>query len=159
MSAGAGPLRVLVVDDEPAIRRFLRAGLSSQGYVITELETGLPAVDMVRRKATDLVVLDLGLPDIDGTEVIGRIRATGSGVPIIVLSSRNDEAAKVDALDLGADDYVTKPFGIDELLARIRAAQRHRLQREGEAPVFRGGDQTVDLVRRILTVSGVEVKF
>ncbi len=159
MSAGAGPLRVLVVDDEPAIRRFLRAGLSSQGYVVSELEEGLPAVDVARRKGADLIVLDLGLPDIDGIEVIGRIRAAGSAVPIIVLSSRNDEAAKVDALDLGADDYVTKPFGIDELLARIRAAQRHRLQREGETPVFRSGDLTVDLVRRIVTVRGEEVKF
>lgn len=156
---GSGPARILVVDDEPAIRRFLRAGVSSQGYVVTELETGLPAVDVVRRGGTDLVVLDLGLPDIDGTDVIARIRASGSPVPIIVLSSRNDEAAKVEALDLGADDYVTKPFGIDELLARIRAALRHRLQREGEAPVFRSGDLTVDLVRRIVTVRGEEVKF
>ena len=80
-------------------------------------------------------------------------------MPIIVLSSRNDEAAKVDALDLGADDFVTKPFGIDELLARIRAAQRHRLQQEGETPIFRSGDLTVDLVRRIVTVRGEEVKF
>ncbi len=116
-------------------------------------------VDVARRKGTDLIVLDLGLPDIDGLEVIGRIRAAGSTIPIIVLSSRNDEAAKVDALDLGADDYVTKPFGIDELLARIRAAQRHRLQREGEAPVFHSGDLMVDLVRRIVTVRGKEVKF
>jgi two-component system KDP operon response regulator KdpE len=99
------------------------------------------------------------LPDVDGTEVIARIRAAGSSVPIIVLSSRNDEAAKVGALDLGADDYVTKPFGIDELLARIRAAQRHRLQQVGETPVFRSGDLTVDLVRRIVTVRGEEVKF
>jgi two-component system KDP operon response regulator KdpE len=159
MTTGAGPLRVLVVDDEPAIRRFLRAGLASQGYVVSELEEGLPAVDIARRKGTDLIVLDLGLPDIDGTEVIGRIRAAGSAVPIIVLSSRSDEAAKVDALDLGADDFVTKPFGIDELLARIRAAQRHRLQREGETPIFRSGDLTVDLVRRIVTVRGEEVKF
>jgi two-component system KDP operon response regulator KdpE len=159
MTTGAGPLRVLVVDDEPAIRRFLRAGLSSQGYVVTELEDGLHAVDIARRKATDLIVLDLGLPDIDGTEVITRIRADGSAVPIIVLSSRDDEAAKVEALDLGADDYVTKPFGIDELLARIRAAQRHRLQREGEAPVFQSGDLSVDLVRRVVTVRGQEVKF
>ncbi len=136
MTTGTGPLRVLVVDDEPAIRRFLRAGLSSQGYVVTEVEEGLQAVDVARRKGTDLIVLDLGLPDIDGIEVIGRIRGAGSSIPIIVLSSRNDEAAKVDALDLGADDYVTKPFGIDELLARIRAAQRHRLQREGESAVF-----------------------
>jgi two-component system, OmpR family, KDP operon response regulator KdpE len=159
MSAGAGPLRVLVVDDEPAIRRFLRAGLSNQGYVITELEAGLPALDVVRRQGTDLMVLDLGLPDIDGIEVIGRIRAAGSSVPIIVLSSRNDEAAKVDALDLGADDYVTKPFGIEELLARIRTAQRHRLQREGEAAIFRSGDLTIDLVRRIVTARGIEVRF
>ena len=159
MSTGTGPLRVLVVDDEPAIRRFLRAGLSSQGYVVSEFETGLPVVDIARRKGTDLIVLDLGLPDVDGIEVISRIRAAGSAVPIIVLSSRNDEAAKVDALDLGADDYITKPFGIDELLARIRAAQRHRLQREGETPVFRSGDMTVDLVRRIVTIRGEEVKF
>ena len=159
MSAGAGPLRVLVVDDEPAIRRFLRAGLTSQGYVVSELECGLPAVDIARRQGTDMIVLDLGLPDIDGTEVIGRIRAAGSAVPIIVLSSRSDEAAKVDALDLGADDYVTKPFGIDELLARIRTAQRHRLQQTGEPPIFRSGDLSVDLVRRIVVVRGEEVKF
>lgn len=159
MTTGTGPMRVLVVDDEPAIRRFLRAALSSQGYVVSELETGLPAVDVARRNGADLIVLDLGLPDIDGTEVIGRIRAAGSNVPIIVLSSRNDESTKVDALDLGADDYVTKPFGVDELLARVRAAQRHRLQNEGETPIFRGGDLTVDLVRRVVTVRGEEVKF
>src|ERR1700761_2396561 len=104
MTQGSGPLRFLVVDDEPAIRRFLRAGLSSQGYVISELDVGLPAVDVARRHGTDLIVLDLGLPDIDGTEVIARIRDSGSAVPIIVLSSRSDEAAKVDALDRGADD-------------------------------------------------------
>jgi two-component system KDP operon response regulator KdpE len=159
MTTGAGPLRVLVVDDEPAIRRFLRAGLASQGYVVTELETGGPAIDVVRRKGTDLLVLDLGLPDIDGIDVIRRIRAAGSAVPIIVLSSRNDEAAKVESLDCGADDYVTKPFGIDELLARIRAAQRHKLQEQGEQPVFHSGDLTMDLVRRIVTVRGDEVKF
>ena len=159
MTSGTVALRVLVVDDEPAIRRFLRAGLSSQGHVVSETDQGLPAVDIARRKATDLIVLDLGLPDIDGIEVINRIRGSGSAVPIIVLSSRGDEAAKVDALDLGADDFVTKPFGIDELLARIRAAQRHRLQQEGEAPIFRAGDPTVDLVRRIVTVRDTEVKF
>ncbi|WP_428485479.1 response regulator [Rhodopila sp.] len=159
MTTGTGPLRVLVVDDEPAIRRFLRAGLSSQGYIVSELENGLPAVDVARRKGTDLIVLDLGLPDIDGIEVIRQVRGAASAIPIIVLSSRDDEAAKVDALDLGADDYVTKPFGIDELLARMRAAQRHRLQREGEAPIFHSGDVAVDLVRRIVTVRGNEVKF
>ncbi len=159
MSAGAGPLRVLVVDDEPAIRRFLRAGLGSQGYVVTELESGQPAIDAARRGAADLIVLDLGLPDIDGMDVIARIRGAGAAVPIIVLSSRDNEAAKVAALDLGADAYVTKPFGIDELLARIRAAQRHRLQQAGEAAVFHSGDLTVDLVRRIVTVRGQVVKF
>ena len=160
MTEGAGPARVLVVDDEPAILRFLRAGLGSQGYVVIEAD------DRARRRWTrcgseraDLVVLDLGLPDIDGLEVIRRIREAGAMLPIIVLSSREDEAAKVQALDLGADDYVTKPFGIDELLARIRAAQRHRLQQQGERPVFRTGDLTVDLVRRIVTVRGQEVKF
>jgi two-component system KDP operon response regulator KdpE len=159
MTVGSVPLRILVVDDEPAIRRFLRAGLGAQGYLVTELETGLPAIEVARRKGTDLIVLDLGLPDIDGLEVIRRIRDAGSAVPIVVLSSRDNEAGKVEALDLGADDYVTKPFGIDELLARIRAGLRHMLQQQGEHPVFRGGDLTVDLVRRIVTVRGQEVKF
>lgn len=159
MNALSGPLRVLVIDDEPAIRRFLRAGLTSQGYVVTELDTGLPALDVVRRRGTDLIVLDLGLPDIDGNDIIQRIRESGSQVPIVVLSSRGDEGAKVHALDLGADDYVTKPFGIDELLARIRAAMRHQLQQAGETPVFRSGDLSVDLVRRIVTVRGAEVKL
>jgi two-component system KDP operon response regulator KdpE len=159
MTVGAGPIRILVVDDEPAIRRFLRAGLGAQGYVITELATGLPAIDVARRKGTDLIMLDLGLPDIDGLEVIRRIRGGRLAVPIVVLSSRDDEAAKVAALDLGADDYVTKPFGIDELLARVRAALRHMLQQQGEQPVFHSGDLTVDLVRRLVTVRGQEVKF
>jgi two-component system KDP operon response regulator KdpE len=159
MNARTGPIRVLVVDDEPAILRFLRAGLSSQGYVVSELDTGLPAIDHVRRNAADVVVLDLGLPDIDGNDVIRKIRETGSQIPIIVLSSRGDEGAKVHALDLGADDYVTKPFGIDELLARIRAALRHQLKQAGEAPIFRSGDLSVDLVRRIVTVRGQEVKL
>ena len=159
MTTGAGKLRILVVDDEPAIRRFLRAGLSAQGYLVAEVEEGALAVEAARRKGADLIVLDLGLPDIDGIEVIRRIRDGGSAIPIIVLSSRNDEAAKLEALDLGADDFVTKPFGIDELLARIRAAQRHVLQQQGEHPIFRSGDLTVDLVRRIVTVRGEEVKF
>ena len=159
MTIGAGPIRILVVDDEPAIRRFLRAGLGAQGYAITELATGLPAIDVVHRNGTDLIMLDLGLPDVDGLEVIRRIRGGGSAIPIVVLSSRDDEAAKVAALDLGADDYVTKPFGIDELLARVRAALRHMLQQQGEHAVFHSGDLTVDLVRRVVTVRGQEVKF
>lgn len=156
---GGAPFRVLVVDDEPAILRFLGVGLTNQGYLVSEAMVGQAALDAVRQRAVELIVLDLGLPDIDGLEVIQRIRASGSLLPVIVLSSRNDEAAKVKALDLGADDYVTKPFGIDELLARIRAAQRHQLQQQGEKPVFRSGDLTVDLVRRIVTVRGEEVKF
>ena len=153
------PLRVLIVDDEPAILRFLRTGLAAQGFVVSEAETGRTALDNVGRAGTDLVVLDLGLPDMDGLDVIRKIRSSGSAVPIIVLSSRDDEASKVAALDLGADDFVTKPFGIDELFARIRAAQRHRLQQEGEKPVFRSGDLLVDLVRRVVTVRGADVKF
>jgi two-component system KDP operon response regulator KdpE len=159
VTEGAGPVKILIVDDEPAILRFLRVGLGNQGYMVLEAGNGQKALDAARSKQADIVVLDLGLPDIDGLEVIKRIRDAGFVVPIIVLSSRNDEAAKVQALDAGADDYVTKPFGIEELLARIRAAQRHRLQQQGEKPIFRTGDLTVDLVRRIVTVRSKEVKF
>jgi two-component system KDP operon response regulator KdpE len=159
MTTGANPLRVLVVDDEPAILRFLRTGLAAQGFIVSEAMAGGPALDVIRRGGTDLVVLDLGLPDMDGLDVIRATRDAGLTVPIIVLSARDDEGSKVIALDLGADDFVTKPFGIDELFARIRAAQRHRLQQQGERPLFRGGDLVVDLVRRIVTVRGVEVKF
>ncbi|MBK4721380.1 response regulator transcription factor [Azospirillum sp. YIM DDC1] len=159
MRSDSLPLRVLVVDDEPPIRRFLRTTLTAQGYDIAEAEDGAGALEAVRRRPPDLLVLDLGLPGIDGLEVIRRLRADGVAAPIIVLSSRADEAGKVEALDLGADDYVTKPFGMDELLARIRAALRHRLQRQGERPLFRSGDLAVDLVRRIVTVRGAEVKL
>ncbi len=159
MSALSGQLRVLVVDDEPAILRFLRPSLATQGYIVSEASDGKSALEAVRRKAADVVVLDLGLPDMDGLEVIRRLRDAGETLPIIILSSREAEDAKVKALDLGADDYVTKPFGIDELLARVRAAQRHRLQQQGEKAIFRSGDLTVDLVRRIVTVRGQEIKF
>jgi two-component system, OmpR family, KDP operon response regulator KdpE len=152
-------LRILVVDDEPAILRFLRASLESQGYIVTTAANARTALDMVKRHTADLVVLDLGLPDVDGLDVVSQIRNGGETLPIIILSSRENESAKVKALDLGADDYVTKPFGIDELLARIRAAQRHRLQQEGEKPVFHAGDLCVDLVRRVVTVRNEEVKL
>jgi two-component system KDP operon response regulator KdpE len=158
MSAPSG-LTILVVDDEPAIRRFLRTSLDLQGFRVIESADGEDTLDQLRRNAIDVLVLDLGLPGMDGFEVIRRLRAQGSSLPIIVLSSRTDERGKVEALDLGADDYVTKPFGIDELLARIRAAVRHRLQQEGERPLFKSGDLTVDLVRRIVTVRGEEVKL
>jgi two-component system KDP operon response regulator KdpE len=159
MKSDSIPLRVLVVDDEPPIRRFLRTSLAAQGYDIIEAEDGTKALEEVRRRSPDLLVLDLGLPVIDGLEVIRRLRGSGVTLPIIVLSSRVDEAGKVEALDLGADDYVTKPFGVEELLARIRTAMRHKLQQQGERPLFRSGDLTVDLVRRIVTVRGEEVKL
>ncbi|MGE3935691.1 MAG: response regulator [Rhodospirillaceae bacterium] len=153
------PLRILVVDDEPAIRRLLHTTLVAQGYQTFEAADGRAALEAVGRHPVDLMILDLGLPDVDGTDIIAQLRGAGSALPIVVLSSRTDEAGKVRALDLGADDYVTKPFGIDELLARVRAALRHRLQQQGEKPVFRAGDLAVDLVRRIVTVRGEEVKL
>jgi two-component system KDP operon response regulator KdpE len=155
----SNPLRVLVIDDEPAIRRFLRTSLGAQGYSMLESENGETGLAMLQRNAIDVLVLDLGLPGIGGLEVLRRLRASGSSVPVIVLSSRTDETGKVAALDMGADDYVTKPFGMDELLARLRAAVRHRLQQEGEKPLFRSGDLSVDLVRRVVTVCGQDVKL
>jgi two-component system KDP operon response regulator KdpE len=152
------PIRILVVDDEPPIRRFLRTSLSAHRYEVLEAEDGQAALTAFRRNAVDLIVLDLGLPGKDGFEVIQQLREQGSTVPIVILSARSDEAGKVAALDMGADDFVTKPFGMDELVARIRAALRHRLQQEGERPVFRVGDLSVDLVRRLVTLKGQEVK-
>jgi two-component system KDP operon response regulator KdpE len=153
------PLSILAVDDEPAIRRFLRTGLSAQGYQVLEAEDGAAALALLRRNLVDVLVLDLGLPGMDGFEVIKQLRGQGSVLPIVVLSSRADEAGKVTALDMGADDYVTKPFGMDELLARIRTAVRHRLQQEGERPLFKSGDLAVDLVRRIVSVGEHEIKL
>ena len=150
--------RILLVDDEVSIRRAVAPLLRARGFDVEVVASGTEAVRIVATRPPDLIVLDLGLPDLDGTEVCRHVRAH-SALPIIVLSARGAESDKVDALELGADDYVTKPFGIDELLARVRAAQRHRLQQQGERPVFRAGDLTVDLVRRIVTVRGQEVKF
>jgi two-component system KDP operon response regulator KdpE len=154
-----GPQRILVVDDEPPIRRFLRTSLSSQGYQVIEAEDGPSAREILRQNTADVLVLDLGLPGLDGFEIIKQLRDSGSTLPIIVLSSRTDEAGKVRALDLGADDYVAKPFGMDELLARLRAALRHRLQQQGERPIFRVDHLAVDLVRRVVTVQEREVKL
>jgi two-component system KDP operon response regulator KdpE len=154
----APALRVLVIDDEPPIRKLLRMGLSTQGYETLDAPSGKAALDLLGQKP-DLVILDLGLPDIQGLELLRMIRTGNDTVPIVVLSSRGDEAAKVQALDLGADDYVTKPFGMDELLARIRAALRHQLQIQGERPIFKVGDLTVDLVRRIVKLRDTEVKL
>jgi two-component system KDP operon response regulator KdpE len=154
----AAPLRVLVVDDEPPIRKLLRLGLSAHGYQILEAPNGKTALELLGQ-APDLVILDLGLPDIQGHELLRTIRARNESVPIVVLSSRGDEAGKVQALDGGADDYVTKPFGMDELLARMRAALRHQLATQGERPIFRTGELSVDLVRRIVKVGDREVKL
>jgi two-component system, OmpR family, KDP operon response regulator KdpE len=154
----ATALRVLVVDDEPPIRKLLRMGLSTQGYEVLEASNGKASLQLLAREP-DLIILDLGLPDIQGHEVLRMIRARNERVPIVVLSSRGDEVAKVRALDFGADDYVTKPFGMDELLARIRAALRHQLQVRGERPIFRVGGLSVDLVRRIVKVEDKEAKL
>ena len=154
----AAPLKVLVVDDEPPIRKLLRMGLSTQGYEILEAPNGKASLDLLSQNP-DLVILDLGLPDMQGLELLRMMRARNEAVPIVVLSSRGDEVGKVQALDLGADDYITKPFGTDELLARMRAALRHQLQVHGERPIFRTGDLSVDLVRRIVKVADREVKL
>ena len=157
MSAAA-PIKVLVVDDEPPIRKLLRMGLGTQGYETIEAPTGKTALERMAQNP-DIIILDLGLPDIQGHDLLRMMRARNEKVPIVVLSSRGDEAGKVEALDLGADDYVTKPFGMDELLARMRAALRHQLQVHGERPVFKTGDLSVDLVRRIVKVRDQEVKL
>jgi two-component system KDP operon response regulator KdpE len=154
----AARLKILVIDDEPPIRKLLRMGLNAQGYEVLEGSNGKTGLELLSQNP-DLIILDLGLPDIQGLELLRTIRGRNEGMPIVVLSSRGDEAGKVQALDLGADDYVTKPFGMDELLARMRAALRHQLQVHGERPIFRVGDLSVDLVRRIVKVREQEVKL
>ena len=154
----AEPLKILVIDDEPPIRKLLSMGLTAHGYRVIEAPSGKIALGLMDQKP-DLVILDLGLPDIAGHDLLKLIRAHNESVPVVVLSSRGDELGKVQALDLGADDYVTKPFGMDELLARLRAALRHQLQTQGERPVFKLGDLSVDLVRRIVKVGDREVKL
>jgi two-component system KDP operon response regulator KdpE len=154
----ASAIKVLVIDDEPPIRKLLRMGLSTQGYDIIEASNGKLALEKLAEEPA-LIILDLGLPDIQGHDLLQMIRARNDSVPIVVLSSRGDEAGKVQALDLGADDYLTKPFGMDELLARMRAALRHQLQVHGERPLFKTGELVVDLVRRIVKVGEREVKL
>jgi two-component system KDP operon response regulator KdpE len=154
----APSLRVLVIDDEPPIRKLLRMGLGTQGYETLEAPNGKAGLELLVENP-DLIILDLGLPDIEGLELLRMIRGRNERVPIVVLSSRGDEAGKVQALDFGADDYVTKPFGMGELLARMRAAVRHQLQVQGERPIFHVGDLSVDLVRRIVKVGERDVKL
>ena len=151
--------RVLVVDDEPAILRAIAANLRRHGMDVEDAPTGEDALERYERVRPDLVVLDLGLPGIDGLEVIRRIRERAP-TPIIVLSARDAERQKISALDLGADDYVTKPFGADELLARIRVALRHLARpARGAEPLFEAGDLRVDLERREVTVKGEAVRL
>jgi two-component system KDP operon response regulator KdpE len=148
--------RVLIVDDEPQIRRFLRVSLPPHGYECVEAEDAASALSAYAKERPDVIVLDLGLPGRDGFDVIQDIRKQAL-TPIVVLSARDDVEGKVKALELGADDYVTKPFDMIELLARLRAALRHGLQAVGEVPVFRSGPLTVDLVTRRVLRHGTEV--
>jgi len=152
------PVRVLVVDDEPAIHRFMGPALSANGYESLRADTGAAALALAASCQPDIVVLDLGLPDMDGKEVIRRLRAW-SDVPVVVLSARDRETEKIEALDLGADDFVNKPFGMGELMARLRAALRHRMQAKGETPVLRLGEVEIDIPRHRVLRSGLEVKL
>ena len=150
---------ILIVDDEAPIRRLLRTGLTTQGFLVFEAATAAEGEAILARERPDVLLLDLGLPDKDGLDVIRDLRARRDATPIIVLSARGDERAKIDALDLGADDYVTKPFGIGELVARIRAALRHRVQQQGGEPVYERDGLLVDLSRRLVRCDGVDVKL
>jgi two-component system KDP operon response regulator KdpE len=152
--------RILVADDEPAIRRLLGTILATQGYEVAELVDGSSALKAAQdAPSSDLLLLDLALPDINGLEIIKLLRESGSSLPIIVLSNRGDETAKVTALDLGADDYVTKPFGAQELFARIRASIRHRLAAAEGRQIFTSGELTVDFTSRTVTLAGKELRL
>jgi len=149
--------RVLVVDDEQPIRRFLRVTLASQAYTVIEAASGQEALSGAATQKPDIIILDLALPDIDGVEVT-RLLRQWTQIPIIILSVRGSEGDKIAALDAGADDYLTKPFGVGELLARLRAALRHTAQTANE-PVFSSGSLKVDMAARLVTVSGHEVQL
>ena len=151
-------LRVLVIDDERAIRRFLKTSLSAHGYTVFEAANGQEGLDNVAVNRPDLIILDLGLPDIDGLEVTKRLREW-TQTPIIILSVQEQETDKVAALDAGADDYLTKPFGVGELMARLRVALRHANQTSVAEPIFIAGRLNVDLARRLVTVNSEEVQL
>jgi two-component system KDP operon response regulator KdpE len=150
-------VRILVVDDERAIRRFLRVSLEAHGHTVFEATSGQEALAEVVSARPDLIILDLGLPDLDGVEVTRRLREW-TQTPIIILSVREHETDKIAALDAGADDYLTKPFSVGELMARLRVALRHAAPRE-DSPIFNSGELTVDLARRAVTVAGKEVQL
>ena len=150
-------LRVLVVDDEPQIRRFLETGLAGRGYNVMTAANGVEALDMIMIERPDLVILDLAMPHLDGVSVLRRVREW-SDVLIVVLSVRDDDQGKVEALDLGADDYLTKPFSMNELLARVRVALRHSGQNHASAlPVLQAGELQMDLQRRVVSLAGDEI--
>lgn len=151
-------LRILAVDDEPQILRFLKPSLTAAGYDVITEQTGAGALKAAATNAPDVILLDLGLPDIDGMEVIARLREW-SKTPIIVVSARDREAEKIAALDLGADDYVDKPFGIGELLARLRATLRRAAQQSGEQIAFSSGDLAIDLSAHTASLAGIAVKL
>ena len=151
-------IRVLVVDDEAAILKFLKPALGANDYEVTTAGSVAEATKRIAAEGPDVVVLDLGLPDGDGKDVIRRVREW-SDVPIVVLSARDREAEKIEALDLGADDFVNKPFGVGELMARIRTALRHRMQRHLETPVLKLADIEIDNVRHRVTRAGQEIKL
>jgi len=151
-------LRILIVDDEPQIQRFLKVALSAAGYETLAADTGAQALKAVVSKAPDAVVLDLGLPDRDGKDVLRDIRAV-SRVPVIILSARDREAEKIEALDMGADDYVEKPFGIGELMARLRTALRHAAAEPASLGVFRKDGLVIDMERRLVTLDDAPVKL
>lgn len=157
MTGSAG--KVLVIDDEPPIRKLLRVGLGAEGYAVIEAPNGRDGMEKLASEAPDIVILDLGLPDISGLDLLARWRAASITQPILILSSRTDEGGIVKALDLGADDYVTKPFGIRELVARMRVALRHKLQQQGEHPIYKAGDLTIDLVKRLVRMGEEDVRL
>ncbi|MGH6782700.1 MAG: response regulator transcription factor, partial [Sphingomonadaceae bacterium] len=150
--------RILVIDDEPQIHRFLAPALDAAGYEPVRADDAAAGLRELARKPPDAVVLDLGLPDMDGKEALTKARAFYNG-PVIILSARDREAEKIDALDAGADDYVEKPFGVGELLARLRVALRHRIERQGADAVIRSGAVEIDLVNRRVSRDGAHVKL
>ncbi len=150
--------RILVIDDEPQIHRFLGPAMDAAGYEFVRADTATEGLREIARKPPDAVVLDLGLPDMDGAEALIKARAFYGG-PILILSARDKETEKIDALDLGADDYVEKPFGVGELLARLRVAMRHRLRQGGSEPVVTVGDLTIDLIKRLVTRGGEAIRL
>ena len=158
MSETADPATVLIVEDDPSLNAALAATLKTAGYRPVSARTAAEGLRWFAHYAPDLVLLDLGLPDRDGLSVIAEIRQRAT-TPIVVLSAREAEAVKVEAFDLGADDYVQKPFGVDELLARIRAGLRHGVQARGSVPVVRTGDLEIDLSRRVVTKAGEALKL